>query len=263
MAGPHTGQFKGVSYLQGSFTVQIRTPGTDNNTTLRFKDEETAARAYDELAVRTFGLPCYLNFPEEWWGCICRRDSVLALKNMAGEHFKGVPQGHKPNKSGFKGVQPSHSQAGHFNAYRTNIEGKGRSLGIYPTADEAARAYDEWATEQYGISAQLNFPGEWREGRCLRSPVVSLTVSDIWRVAIAKRPPKAGRFKNVYKLPGGTFNAKMMYKGTTYDLGCHSNKHVAAQSVDAVARILHDGRCYVNLPYEEYPWENEPIAYLA
>jgi hypothetical protein len=46
------------------------------------------------------------------------------------------------------------------NPYRASIqkEGKRVSLGMYPTPEEAALAYDKAAKELHGVYAELNFP---------------------------------------------------------------------------------------------------------
>lgn len=60
--------------------------------------------------------------------------------------------------TGFRGVdRPSY-----ISGWRARIKahGKSRHLGIYPTPEEAARAYDAAATEAFGEFASLNFPDD-------------------------------------------------------------------------------------------------------
>lgn len=59
-----------------------------------------------------------------------------------------------PRKSPFKGVMPFQ---GRFYA-RIKVSGKLRHVGSFPTAEEAARAYDAAAKELFGEYAALNFP---------------------------------------------------------------------------------------------------------
>lgn len=60
---------------------------------------------------------------------------------------------------GFKGVTIDHrNQSRPYRAY-VRVGGRNMSLGTYPTAEEAAHAYDRGAAEHYGEFARLNFPG--------------------------------------------------------------------------------------------------------
>lgn len=62
----------------------------------------------------------------------------------------------RPNRTGFRGV--------HFNEWRRTFDariykrGKEIRIGSYPTAIDAARAYDSKARELHGEYAILNFP---------------------------------------------------------------------------------------------------------
>lgn len=62
------------------------------------------------------------------------------------------------NTSGFKGVS-LFRRTSRWKAYIC-LNNKVRHLGYYTTAEEAARAYDAAAFEQWGIFARLNFPRE-------------------------------------------------------------------------------------------------------
>lgn len=62
----------------------------------------------------------------------------------------------KRNTTGFKGVD---FYRGRFRA-RLGIDGRQRYLGIYATAEEAARVYDAAARTTFGAYARLNFPKE-------------------------------------------------------------------------------------------------------
>lgn len=60
--------------------------------------------------------------------------------------------------SGYKGVtMNARSQRSPWKA-RIGINGKRRDIGVFATAEEAARAYDKAAKEHYGEFAWLNFP---------------------------------------------------------------------------------------------------------
>lgn len=60
----------------------------------------------------------------------------------------------KSNKTGFKGVMPYYK-----NGFRAMIyfEGKSIHIGVYDTAEEAAKAYDRKAVELFGEFARTNF----------------------------------------------------------------------------------------------------------
>lgn len=60
------------------------------------------------------------------------------------------------NTSGYRGVS-FRKDRGKFRAY-INLDNKQRSLGMFHTAEEAARAYDAAAKELFGEFARLNFP---------------------------------------------------------------------------------------------------------
>ena len=62
----------------------------------------------------------------------------------------------KDNTSGYKGVD----FVKRLNKYRSQIRinRKTKYIGIYQTAEEAARSYDETATKLFGEFAYLNFP---------------------------------------------------------------------------------------------------------
>jgi hypothetical protein len=62
------------------------------------------------------------------------------------------------NTSGFKGV----SWSNRFRYWVASIgyAGAKRHLGCYPTAEQAAHAYDEAAREMFGEFARVNFPQE-------------------------------------------------------------------------------------------------------
>ncbi len=75
---------------------------------------------------------------------------VTAQQNAANMRLRGS------NRSGYKGV----SFRDDTSKWRAYIRADGRhcSLGSFPTAEEAARAYDAAALSMWGEYARLNFP---------------------------------------------------------------------------------------------------------
>lgn len=74
---------------------------------------------------------------------------------------------HAQNASGFKGVGPwTHSGKYRAPVWRARIKvnGKRISIGTYPTAEAAARAYDDAARLHHGEFARLNFPLPGEQG---------------------------------------------------------------------------------------------------
>jgi hypothetical protein len=60
-------------------------------------------------------------------------------------------------EDGVKNYRGVHKTGNRYKA-RVTVEGKGKHIGVYPTEEEAGRAYDEAAKEIYGDFALLNFP---------------------------------------------------------------------------------------------------------
>ena len=68
-------------------------------------------------------------------------------------HGQNLANSKTHSESGFKGVEKNKHR---FYA-SISIDGKTKKLGGYDTPEEAARAYDEAALEQFGEFARINF----------------------------------------------------------------------------------------------------------
>lgn len=72
-------------------------------------------------------------------------------------HSGNVANSSRPKpSSGFRGVHPIHRSSSFSARIREN--GIYRYIGCFPTAEAAARAYDEAASRVFGEFATLNFP---------------------------------------------------------------------------------------------------------
>lgn len=78
------------------------------------------------------------------------------LRKCTSSQNKANRRREKDNRSGYKGVC-WHSLSGKWMA-RVGVNNKSVYLGLYTTAEEAAKARDKAALEHFGEFARLNFP---------------------------------------------------------------------------------------------------------
>jgi HNH endonuclease/AP2 domain-containing protein len=83
----------------------------------------------------------------------CRRGNLRAITHAQNMQNRGA---NRNNTSGYRGVS-WHKQAGKWVA-QASIGTKHVSLGLFTSAEEAARARDAWIRENHGPFASLNFP---------------------------------------------------------------------------------------------------------
>lgn len=86
-------------------------------------------------------------------GLINTRDNLRTCTNSENQYNKSK---YANNTSGFKGVSWHKSTC----KWQSNIQCRNKQIyiGLYDTAEEAARAYDSAAKELHGGFARLNFP---------------------------------------------------------------------------------------------------------
>lgn len=85
-------------------------------------------------------------------GLNCRRANLRAASRFENEQNRGK---NRNNRSGFKGVSRSASVRGWV--AKISAHGRQRHLGVFRTAEDAARAYDAAASALHGEFAFQNF----------------------------------------------------------------------------------------------------------
>lgn len=83
-----------------------------------------------------------------------RPDHLRLASNAENVRYR---QKNRNNTSGFRGVH-FNKACGKWHA-QICVDGRRTYLGLFPTAEDAARAYDEAARTHYGKFSRLNFPG--------------------------------------------------------------------------------------------------------
>lgn len=133
------------------------------------------------------------------------------------------------NTSGYKGVSWSRV-SGKWEA-RIRRDERQIYLGLYPTAEDAARAYDAKARELFGDVAALNFPDDPSE---YRHPVREGNTSGYRGVSQCKS--------------SGKWHAYISASRKRTFLGSFETKEDAARAYDEAARELHGDRARLNFP---------------
>lgn len=128
--------YKGVSFHPSTGLWRARVKDGKWQKTTYHKTEEQAALDYNRMATEHFGEFAYHNqIPDGTEPTIHRKKSCI---------YRGVA---------FKKKQK-------LNPYEAGIESNGQwlFLGGFPTAEEAAVKYNEWAVKLHGDKARLNAP---------------------------------------------------------------------------------------------------------
>ncbi|KAJ7982457.1 AP2-like ethylene-responsive transcription factor [Quillaja saponaria] len=119
------------------------------------KTEEEAARTYDLGALKYWGLGTTLNFPVDSY-----TEELKDMENFSRDDYLALlrrqTDGFSRGASGFRGVFR------HHNRWEARFGGRANGdmymyLGIYGTAEEAARAYDRALIILSGPKAKTNF----------------------------------------------------------------------------------------------------------
>lgn len=126
---------------------------------------------------------------------------------------------------GFRGVYefPTRNLASYMASIKCG--GKQKFLGFYPTAEEAALAYDQAAIEYYGVKAKTNFPKDVvvQENRIRLHPILRRDNTTGFRGVGFK--PKRGQWRVRYRQAHlGWFDnpidaAKAYNEAARHDLG--------------------------------------------
>lgn len=129
--------------------------GLNLNTPLVSPDVSAKLRSNGERLYERFGVPDDLHrTPEQNSHAAARKRSAQQVREQS-ERRTGRPL-QQPNKTGYIGLK----QQGSAWIAQLGTHQERRYIGTFPTAEEAARAYDARAKEMYGDQAHLNFPEE-------------------------------------------------------------------------------------------------------
>lgn len=124
------------------------------------------------------------------------------------------------NTSGYRGITREHATG----SWVASIAG--HYLGLYPSPEEAARAYDTAARERYGAFARLNFPEE-------HVPVAP-------RKGTVRRPNKSGYNGVSWDPQERKWIARLTHHGQRLFLGRFRSAAEAAQAIEEKRRLLSD-----------------------
>jgi hypothetical protein len=202
----YTSKYRGVCWDKRSSKWQALIYHTGKRHYLgTFDNEEEAARAYDRAASAHRGDKAVLNFPAE---------GQQGVDDEKRSKYRGV--------SWYKRDSKWKAQIRHT--------GKLHYLGYFDDEEEAARAYDRFASAHRGDKAALNFPPEGEQGMS-----VGMT-SEYRGVSWVKSSSK--------------WKAQIQLTGKKHHLGCFDDEEEAARAFDRAAREHHGDKTIPNFPAE-------------
>lgn len=156
----------------------------------------------------------------------CRSNLRLADRSQNGANIS------KPssNTSGYKGVHFQKSA----NKYSVNITVRGKTLygGLYDTAEEAAKCYDDLAKKHFG---------EYAKGNNIKDDVVP-------KRSIVKSETTG--YKGVYLIQRKTcvrYQAKVSFQNRSIHIGFYKTPEEAALAYNKAAIKYHGDKAYVNV----------------
>lgn len=237
----HNELYVGVHRSGNRYTANVRIQGKQVSIG-KFDTAELAAMARDSVVM--FYRPQYgrTNYPAD----TVQPKSIEAIR----AEIKTTPRKMRvgpSNKSGFIGV--AESTAGRIRAY-ISIEGRSHSLGYYPSAQVAARAYDSAAlyfsaTGALKKSPGLNFPDEQTVPKApaeLRLESRSLA-----------KGSKTSSFFGVSHAVGNKWQTCIRQNGKTIHLGRYSGEEQAAIAYDSAAKFVFGDKAQLNFPARDIP----------
>lgn len=150
--GKYTSEYKGVSWVKphSRWKAVLRARGAYFYLG-EFKCQEDAARAYDKKAREVWGPNACVNFPVDGERWALERQPAPSVPSLRSTSRRKARNG----KSRFKNVALTPSNRW---AARLRHGSKMLHLGIYESAEEAARVVDEKTRELFGSTRTYNFP---------------------------------------------------------------------------------------------------------
>jgi hypothetical protein len=175
---------------------------------------EEAARARDR-GVKELGLDRPLNFPDP-----TQPEAAWAGAGAEKKPYRGI----------------SKTKYGKYVA-SISTASKRINMGSYPTAEEAAHAYDR-GIKELGLNRPLNFPDEIH-AQAPPSPANASAQTPVPAPAPTQAPAQVSqeeKYKGISRTPSGKYRALVSIKGGKINAGLYDTPAEAARAYDRVAR---------------------------